>query len=328
MPHEKITVYVPSYNAMEFLASCIEGLLAQTLPPNEILVIDDGSRDYSAEIASRYSEVRLVRHSTNRGLGVVRNTAMNMARNEFVASIDADCVAASNWLAELVKNMNDPKVAGVGGKLIEGVQRSTADRWRKAHMPQEWGDVLIRNPRFLFGCNNLFRRSAVLEAGGYDETMRTNGEDTDVSARLRRGGWDLVYDPQAQATHLRHDTTRSVLDAYWRWWRFGVRAYSNGVRLRSVVGHALFVHFRYNFFEAVRDDLKASRWSLLGFDLLLPGYLPYRDFRLWLGAKSQRPSSEHASCSLRPGGQAVPAPAKNSKTVGDDSKQGALPKPH
>lgn len=283
----KISVYIPAYNVAEFLPRCMQSLLAQTLPADEILVIDDGSRDNSAELAAGCAGVTLIRHSANNGLAAARNTAMNAARNEFVASIDADCVAHPSWLSELVKHMGDPKLAGVGGKLIEGVQDSVADRWRAAHMPQEWGDSLLHNPGFLFGCNNLFRKSAVLAMGGYDERMRTNGEDTDLCAKLREKGWDLLYDPSARATHLRHDTSRSILDTYWRWWRFGVNAYSKGVTLRSVIGHALFVHFRYNFLEPAKKDFQASRWSLLGFDLLVLGYFPYRDFRLWLDAKSR-----------------------------------------
>lgn len=293
---DKVSVYIPAYNAGEFLLRAIEGVLAQTYPADEILVIDDGSRDATCEIASRCPGVTLLRHGHNRGLGAARNTAFRAARNEFVASLDADCVPDPDWLATLLPPLVDAKVAGVGGRLIEGVQRSVADRWRRAHMPQEWGEAALRNPSFLYGCNNLFRKSAVLDAGGYDETMRTNGEDADLSQRLRARGWDLVYAPAARAAHLRHDTIRTILDTYWRWWRFGVRAYAQGVRLRSVLGHALFVHFRYTFLEFVRSDLRARRFDLLGLDLLALGYFPYRDFRLWLqaqsGATSQHISSE------------------------------------
>lgn len=293
---DNISVYIPAFNAAEFLSRAIEGLLAQTLPANEILVIDDGSRDATAEIASRYPTVTLVRHPRNSGLGAVRNTAFRTARNELVASLDADCVADPGWLAGLARHFDNPKIAGVGGRLIEGNQRTVADRWRRAHMAQEWGDQPLRNPKFLFGCNNMFRKSALREAGGYDESMRTNGEDTDMSRRLLDSGWDLLYDPEPLAVHLRHDTMRSILDTYWRWWRFGVRAYANGVRLRSVLGHALFVHFRHTFLDLVRSDLNARRYDLLGLDLAALGYFPYRDFRLWLAAhpkpQSQQVSSE------------------------------------
>jgi glycosyltransferase involved in cell wall biosynthesis len=275
-----LSVYIPAYNVAEFLPKSIESILAQSLPPDEILVIDDGSRDASPEIAARYPQVTLIRHERNLGLAAARNTAFRSARNEFVASLDADCVADPNWLAGLLVHFADPKIAGVGGRLIEGARRTVADRWRATHMAQEWGSEPIREPKFLFGCNNLFRKSAVLEAGGYDEAMRTNGEDADLSRRLRQQGGQLLYDPSALATHLRHDTIRSILDACWRWRAFGSRWYSNGMSLRSVAGHALKIHSRY-FAKIVGSDFRAGRFELLGIDVLTLFYFPYREFRLW-----------------------------------------------
>lgn len=282
---ERVTAYIPAYNVSEYLATAIEGLLSQTHAFDEILVIDDGSRDNSAEIASRYPQVTLLQHPANKGLAAARNTAMHAAQNELVASVDADVVTAPNWLATLLPHMADPKVAGVGGFLAEGVQKTLADRWRRARMPQEWGPNYVRNPVFLFGSNNLFRKSAVLEVGGYNESLRTNGEDPDLAFRLRAKGWDLLYDPAARATHLRHDNLQSILDMYWRWWKFGNQAYRNGVTLRSWLGHALFVHFRYNFLEPAKSDLREGRLDLLLLDFLALGYMPYRDFRLWMRTK-------------------------------------------
>jgi mycofactocin glycosyltransferase len=278
----RVTAYAPAYNVSEYLARTIEGLLRQTHPFDEILVIDDGSRDNSAEIASRYSQVTLIRHPVNMGLAAARNTALRAARNELVASVDADVVADPNWIATLLPHMADPKVAGAGGFLAEGVQKTLADRWRRARMAQEWGPRYILNPRFLYGSNNIFRKSAIQEVGGYNEALRFCGEDPDLARRIHARGWDLVYDPAARATHMRHDSLRSVLEMYWRWWKFGNQAYPNGVNLRSWLGHALFVHFRYNFLGPVRADLVTGRLDLLALDFLALGYMPYRDLLLWM----------------------------------------------
>jgi len=165
----RISIYIPAHNAAEYLPRCIEALLKQTTAPDEILVIDDGSKDNTAEIAKRYQQVTLLRHGSNLGLGAARNTALRKARNEIVASLDADCVADPAWLERLALNMSDERIAGAGGRLVEGVRESAADRWRCAHMLQEWGIQRLENPLFLFGCNNVFRKSALLDAGGYDE---------------------------------------------------------------------------------------------------------------------------------------------------------------
>ena len=289
MSRTKLTAYIPAFNVARFLPGCVESLLTQTLTPAEILVIDDGSADNSAEIACRYPEVKLIRHDRNRGLAAARNTAFRSAECDLVASLDADCVAEPSWLANLAEHMQDSQVAGVGGFLQEGIQVSLADRWRAAHMPQEWGPELIRNPKFLFGCNNIFRKSAVLDIGGYDESMRTNGEDCDLYRRLRAKNWQFIYDPAARATHRRSDTVRSILENYWRWWKSGVNAYSGGISLRSVLGHALFVHLRYSFMETVSHDIAERRIALLPLDFALLCYLPFRDFRLWLDSRLNSP---------------------------------------
>jgi glycosyltransferase involved in cell wall biosynthesis len=290
-----ITVYIPAYNVARFLPTAIESLLAQTLAPAEIVVIDDGSKDDSASVAQRYPQVTVVRHERNSGLAAARNTAFRVARGEFVASLDADCVAEPTWLEKLSQHLTEVKIAGAGGFLREGVQNSIADRWRAAHMRQEWGATPVRNPKFLFGCNNIFKRAAVREAGGYDETMRTNGEDCELSRQLYARNWGLIYDPAAQATHLRCDSVKSILDTYWRWWKSGVNAYAAGISLRSVVGHALFVHFRHTFLELFTRDLRARRFELLPLDLLLLAYLPYRDFRLWLASNGKLVNSQSAA---------------------------------
>jgi len=282
-----VSVYIPAYNVAEFLEHSIEALLAQTHAPNEILVIDDGSRDSTAEIAGRYPQVKLIRHVENRGLAAARNTAFKEARNELVASIDADCVPAPNWLEILLPHMENPRMAGVCGRLIEGVHGSVADRWRSAHMPQEWGPEPVYNPLFLFGANNVFRKSAVLDAGGYDESMRTNGEDADLCRRLRAMNWDLAYDPLAQVTHLRHDTVRSILDTYWRWHFFGRPDAAEGLKLHVILRHAFLGNIRYMLYGLVKADLKARRFELIGLDFLTIFYFPYREIKTLLNLRNQ-----------------------------------------
>jgi hypothetical protein len=73
---------------------------------------------------------------------------------------------------------------------------------------------------------------------------------------------------------------------YWRWWRFGNQAYAKGITLRSVLGHALFIHFRYNFLPPALQDLRIGHLDLFALDLAALAYLPYRDVRLWMASRS------------------------------------------
>jgi glycosyltransferase involved in cell wall biosynthesis len=284
-----ITLYVPCYNAEQYIAGCLEGVLAQTLRPAEILAIDDGSKDRTAEIAARYP-VKIVRHDQNRGLAAARNTAFRNARHDLVAALDADCAAEPDWLERLAGHFADRRIVGANGRLLEAVQTSVADRWRKTHMPQHWGDAPVHNPRFLFGADTVYRKSAVLEAGGYDERCRTNGEDVDLSARVNARGGATIYDPAAIAHHQRHDTIGSILKTYWNWRQPSLEALPGGITMGWVLRQACGHHLRNHLLGMARHDARAGRAALVPLDLLFSLYMPYRDMRFfWNTRKAARP---------------------------------------
>jgi hypothetical protein len=215
-----VTVYVPCYNGAVWLEECLRALLAQTVPADEILVVDDGSTDNSADISASFgAPVRVVPHERNRGLAVARNTALAAARNDLVASVDADVRAEPGWLAGLLDGLDSPRTAAVGGRLDELHQGRLADRWRAAHMAQHAGGLPQVNPPILPGANTLVRREVVQALGGYDESFRTNYEDADLLHRLVAAGYRCRYEPAAHAYHLRTDTPSSVLRTYWGWLR-------------------------------------------------------------------------------------------------------------
>ncbi|MBW4472823.1 MAG: glycosyltransferase [Stenomitos rutilans HA7619-LM2] len=271
----KISLYIPCYNVEAYIASCIEGVLKQTYPVDEILLIDDGCRDRTLDIASRYP-VRVIRHEVNKGLAAARNTAFHHARNELVASLDADCVPDPHWLERLVPLFEDETVAIVGGRLVETVLDSVADRWRKAHMTQDWGELRVKNPSFMFGNNNLIRKSFLEQVGGYNEQLRTNGEDADLSRRLMTAGCTAIYEPGAIVSHLRRDTVPSILDNYWRYWCFGSRVDFGHFQPKTFLRHQQH-HFQRQLVDVVKHDWQQRDYELLWLDILLPFYMLYRD---------------------------------------------------
>ena len=72
---KKVSLYIPCLNAEQFIGKCIDAILYQTRVPDEIIVVDDGSTDRTAEVASCY-RVKVASHSVNRGLGAARNTGI------------------------------------------------------------------------------------------------------------------------------------------------------------------------------------------------------------------------------------------------------------
>ena len=285
---QKVSLYIPCYNVEKFIARCIEGVLNQTYPIDEILVIDDGSKDRTVEIAAQYP-VRIIKHEINKGLSAGRNTGLRNARNELVASLDADCVADSRWLETLVACLEEnEKIAIAGGRLIESVQESWADQWRKVHMTQDWGDKRLPNPPFTYGNNNLVRKSAIEAAGWFNEQLRTNGEDVDISKRVYEKGYQAMYDPGAIVNHLRQDTIPSILDTYWRYLRFSYPTYKE-ITFKWFLYNAYVVHLKGILVCLLYRDLKQNKnYHLVWLDFFVPLYLTYRNFKLLWETKTQK----------------------------------------
>lgn len=208
-----VSVYIPAYNAQGSIEKSVRSILSQSCPIDEIMVIDDGSTDRTAQIAAGLG-VKVLRHSRNRGIAASRNTALKAVKSEFAASIDSDCIAESRWLEECLRHFNDPRIAGVGGAMAES-GHSLPDRWRAVNLRQNnWKGADSAVP-FLAGCNTVYRRRALLEAGMFDERFRSHHEDSDMGRRLREKGAVLRYLPHAMVTHIKKDTLYSVMRSCW-----------------------------------------------------------------------------------------------------------------
>jgi len=225
----RATVAIPCYNGSSYVGAVIESVLAQTLPANEVLVVDDGSTDGSAEIICRYP-VRLIRHGENRGLAAARNSAVEIATGDVIVFIDADAVAAPSLLSVLLSGYDGPEIGGVGGQGVEAHIRTLADRWRRKHASQTHGDR-PKDVEFLYGLCMSFRLEVLREIGGFNPTFRTNAEDIDASLRLRKAGYRLRYLPDAKVYHQRADDEASLRRAMLAWYGAAYQAkWLNGAR--------------------------------------------------------------------------------------------------
>lgn len=279
----KLTVYIPCYNAARFIEASIQALLAQTRPPDEVLVIDDGSSDNSVELASRFP-VRIIRHKKNKGLAAARNTAFANATHPLVGAIDADVLPDPTWLEYLLEHFADHRVAGVGGRLIEAHRSSPADAWRAEQMSQDLGleriDIEQPSHRRLGGFGTIFRKEAVMSVGGYDEKYRTNYEDVDLCARLLAAGHRLVFEPRSVAYHQRRDSIQSVIRTSWHW-DFYIHYFQGGY---NRIWLKVFLNFRVTR-VLIWNHLRAKKFSLLLVDFPLPFILSAMDLEYYFSSR-------------------------------------------
>jgi glycosyltransferase involved in cell wall biosynthesis len=274
---EKISVYIPCYNAERFIVKAVRSILAQTLCPAEVLVIDDGCTDRSIELIEDFP-VRVIRMGGNQGLAAARNRAYKEAKNELIASIDADCEAHPKWLEQLVEAF-PVDCAGTGGKTVEANQQNFADRWRAQHMPLHWGDQSVINPKVIYGANQLFRKSSIFQIGLLDTTKVTEDykigfEDLELARKLYSAGYKLFYNPRAVVYHLRTDTPASIIRQYWRWSVF----YYPEPTLLTI----FFLKIGINLLKTVKhvvDDIKRKEPRLIPISLrIFPSHTFY-DFQ-------------------------------------------------
>jgi GT2 family glycosyltransferase len=207
----RVSVVVCSYNGSRTIRDCLEGLARLDYPDFEVIVVDDGSTDDTAEIARGY-DVRLTR-TENRGLSSARNTGLEAATGEIVAYLDDDAYPDPHWLHYLAAALAGTDHAGVGGpNLPPPGDGPIADC--VANAPGGPVHVLLsdQEAEHIPGCNMAFRKARLEAIGGFDPQFRTAGDDVDVCWRLQERGWTIGFHPAALVWHHR----RNSLRAYWR----------------------------------------------------------------------------------------------------------------
>jgi len=260
---KKVSVYIPCFNAEKHIEGCIKSVLKQTYPVDEILIIDDGCTDKTVEKVLKYN-IKILKNKENMGLAFSRNKGILKAKNNFVASIDADVILDKKWLETLMKDFTSDKIAGTCGSLEEHYKKRAADFWRSIHMKQNWSKKMIINPKFLFGSNCVFRKSSVKDVSLYNIKYRTNYEDVDISNRLKTKGYKLVYEPKAKANHSKNDSIISVLKSSWSWTLFSYALPNNlwGIFLR-------FFTDAYKSLIYSIEDFVHLRFKLIFIDILI-----------------------------------------------------------
>jgi GT2 family glycosyltransferase len=207
----RISVVVCTYNGSRTIRECLEGLRDLDYPDFEVIVIDDGSTDNTADVVREF-DVRLVQ-TENRGLSRARNLGMELATGTIVAYTDDDAYPDPHWLYYLAHTFNTTQFAAVGGPNLpppgDGVVAEAV-----ANAPGGPMHILLsdREAEHIPGCNMAFRKSALAAIGGFDPQFRTAGDDVDVCWRIQNAGWKVGFHAAAMVWHHRRKTVR----AFWK----------------------------------------------------------------------------------------------------------------
>lgn len=207
----RISVVICAYNAADTLDDCLDSLGRLNYPDFEVIVVNDGSRDATGDIARRYP-VRLI-EVPNGGLSAARNIGLSAATGEIVAYTDADVRVDRDWLTYLVQPFLTSDVVGSGGPNVVPPDDPFVAQC-VARAPGGPTHVLLddRIAEHVPGCNMAFRRGALLEIGGFNPVYLRAGDDVDICWRLQAKKWQLGFSPSALVWHHH----RPSIKAYWR----------------------------------------------------------------------------------------------------------------
>ncbi len=210
-----ISVVVPTFNRAPALRACLEALVRQEYPGDlyEVVVVDDGSlpahADANAEAAAAHG-AQLVRQ-TNRGPAAARNHGARVARGDYVAFTDDDCMPAPSWLAQLARAIAPGRV--LGGRTLNVVENNACADATQILIDYLYQYYEHRDGAFFASNNLMMPRPELLAMGGFDETIPHAGaEDREICGRWRHRGWQLQYVRDAVVHHA-HVLT---LASFWR----------------------------------------------------------------------------------------------------------------
>ncbi len=183
-----VSAVIPCYNAQSTIVRAVDSLLHQSIAIDEIIVVNDGSEDNSLQvlqnIAKENEKIKIL-NQENKGVSKARNVAINEARGKFILTLDADDYFEPTFLEKaILKFAEDANY----GAVMCGYVRIIDNKKVLPYIPSE---ISLKSCLFNNGALSclLFKKKAIIEAGGYDEKMVEGYEDWDLNIRILKAGF-------------------------------------------------------------------------------------------------------------------------------------------
>jgi glycosyltransferase involved in cell wall biosynthesis len=214
------SIIIPAFNASESIGRTLSAVLAQSDETVEIIVVDDGSTDDTAEIVKRFP-VKYIGQE-NRGPASARNLGAQNAQREIIIFLDSDCVPQAGWLQAMTAPFENPEISGVKGRYITR-QKSLVARFVQLEFEERYR--MLEKRKFIDFVDSYsagFRQSAFQTVGSFDESFpKADNEDVDLSYKLANAGYKMVYAPSAVVEHTHPSNVKKYLKVkfgrgYWR----------------------------------------------------------------------------------------------------------------
>jgi GT2 family glycosyltransferase len=220
----EVSVVIINLNGRHFLDRCLDTVLAQTHPDFEIVLVDNGSADGSADfVRDRFPAVHLIDLPRNVGFCEANNVGIRATRSRFVATLNNDTWVDPDWLIELARPMlEDDQIGTCASKMLfahapdvinsAGIALDPVGiAWDRLGGAPASADATV--PVAVFGgCAGaaLYRRTMLDDVGAFDPAYFIYMEDVDLAWRAQLRGWRAVYVPHARVYHIHSATSRDA----------------------------------------------------------------------------------------------------------------------
>jgi cellulose synthase/poly-beta-1,6-N-acetylglucosamine synthase-like glycosyltransferase/peptidoglycan/xylan/chitin deacetylase (PgdA/CDA1 family) len=216
-----VSVIVPAFNEAANIAATVHSLVASDYPYLEVIVVDDGSTDGTADIVRRMRLPNVyVTSQENAGKPVALNTGIQLARGELLVLVDGDTVFQTNTIYNLVQGFADPRVGAIAGNTKVANRKGWLGQWQHLeyvigfNLDRRYFDVAACMPT-IPGAVGAFRAEVLDQVRGV--SSETLAEDTDLTMAVLRAGWKVTYEEHAIAWTEAPSTLRILWRQRYRW---------------------------------------------------------------------------------------------------------------
>jgi len=202
MDRPLVSVIIPVYNGECYLAEALDSIFAQDYRPMEVIVVDDGSVDGTADIAKSYKEIRYI-YQTNQGQGMAMNAGIMAARGEFIAFLDADDMWPPNKLSVQMDHLlKHPQVGYIIARMQNFLEPGTK-------RPSRITKDLLLTDYVALSVGTLVVRKPVFERIGNFDKSYGHAKDVDWFVRAKEAGIPMAILPEILLYRRLHSSNRS-----------------------------------------------------------------------------------------------------------------------
>lgn len=186
----KVSVVIPTYNEEKYIGKCLESLVRQVAPADEIIVVDNNSTDKTALICKAFA-VRLIKEK-KQGTTPARNRGLDQAKYEIIARCDADTIVPKNWVEKIKKNFLKKNIDALTGPIVFYDLPFKSVLYSKAYIA---GMRAVKKHNILNGPNMALTKNMWKKVRGEVCLLDTKvQEDIDLSLHIKEHGGHIAYD--------------------------------------------------------------------------------------------------------------------------------------